>query len=166
MTQEQTLFSISNFDSLWVELRVFPSQQKDIRVGQPVFILVNDQSIETKVSHLLPSGTNTNYFVARAKLDGSSTDFFTGLMVEGQVVVSDVEAAVAVENIAIQSMGNQSGVFIKRGDEYVFTPLVLGRTDNLFTEVLSGLSSDAEYVTTNSYLIKADIEKSEAEHEH
>ena len=169
MTQEQVLFSISNFDSLWVELRVFPSQQKDIRVGQPVFILVNDQSIETietKISHLLPSGTNANYFVARAKLDGSSTDFFTGLMVEGQVVVNDVEAAVAVENIAIQSMENQPGVFIKNGDEYAFTPLVLGRTDNVFTEVLSGLDSNTEYVTTNSYLIKADIEKSEAEHEH
>ena len=169
MTQEQVLFSISNFDSLWVELRVFPSQQKDVRIGQPVFILVNDQSIETietKISHLLPSGTNANYFVARAKLDGSSTDLFTGLMVEGHVVVNDFEAAVAVENIAIQSMENQPGVFIKNGDEYAFTPLVLGRTDNVFTEVLSGLDSNTEYVTTNSYLIKADIEKSEAEHEH
>ena len=35
-----------------------------------------------------------------------------------------------------------------------------------FVEVLSGLDPGQEYVYKNSYLIKADIEKSEAEHVH
>ncbi|MDP2380154.1 MAG: heavy metal resistance protein CzcB, partial [Pseudohongiella sp.] len=39
-------------------------------------------------------------------------------------------------------------------------------TDGEFVEVLSGLSAGESYVVDNSYLIKADIEKSGAEHAH
>ncbi|MBD2860362.1 HlyD family secretion protein, partial [Spongiibacter sp. KMU-158] len=35
-----------------------------------------------------------------------------------------------------------------------------------FYEVVEGLEAGSDYVSQNSYLIKADIEKSEAEHEH
>ena len=46
---------------------------------------------------------------------------------------------------------------------YEFAPLVLGRSDKNYIEVIDGLSKDAEYVNKNSYLIKADILKSEVE---
>ena len=57
-------------------------------------------------------------------------------------------------------------MFVKHGEEYIFTPLILGRRDDSHYEVLDGLEAGDEYVSVNSYLIKADIEKSEAEHEH
>ena len=57
-------------------------------------------------------------------------------------------------------------MFIQRGELYEFHPLTLGRSDGRFTEVLDGLSYGDRYVVENSYLIKADIEKSGAEHEH
>jgi cobalt-zinc-cadmium efflux system membrane fusion protein len=44
--------------------------------------------------------------------------------------------------------------------------LDLGRMDSEHAEVLSGLDAGATYVTGNSYLIKADIEKSGASHDH
>jgi acetyl/propionyl-CoA carboxylase alpha subunit len=42
----------------------------------------------------------------------------------------------------------------------------LGRSDGRFTEVLAGLQAGDRYVVENSYLIKADIEKSGASHDH
>jgi len=54
-------------------------------------------------------------------------------------------------------------VFVKEGEAYEFAPLVLGKSDDNFIEVVSGLEHGAEYVSENSYLIKADILKSEAE---
>lgn len=65
-----------------------------------------------------------------------------------------------------KAWADSRGVFVKHDDEYTFTPLVLGRGDDHFYEVIDGLESSAEYVSQNSYLIKADIEKSEAEHDH
>jgi cobalt-zinc-cadmium efflux system membrane fusion protein len=44
--------------------------------------------------------------------------------------------------------------------------LTLGRRDTRFVEVLEGLAPGTVYVTENSYLIKADIEKAGASHDH
>jgi cobalt-zinc-cadmium efflux system membrane fusion protein len=52
---------------------------------------------------------------------------------------------------------------VKEGEEYEFTPLVLGRSDKYYIEVVDGLNKNSEYVNKNSYLIKADILKSEVE---
>ena len=40
------------------------------------------------------------------------------------------------------------------------------RSDGNLTEVLGGLQAGDRYVVENSYLIKADIEKSGASHDH
>ncbi len=71
----------------------------------------------------------------------------------------------AVKKSAIQILDNKSGVFVKNNSEYVFSPLQLGRSDMDYVEVIAGLKPGQLYVTTNSYLLKADIEKSEAEHD-
>jgi cobalt-zinc-cadmium efflux system membrane fusion protein len=42
----------------------------------------------------------------------------------------------------------------------------IGRRDSERVEILSGLSLGARIVTNNSFLIKADIEKSGAAHDH
>lgn len=166
ITQEQVLFSLSNFESLWAELRVFPSQKKSLTVGKTVYIIFDNERFETTISHLLPSGGDAPHLIARAKIASSESVFFPGMMVEGRVVISEFDAPIAVANNGLQTMGEQTGIFVKHDNEYTFTPLVIGRADDEFTEVLSGIESGAEYVTKNSYLIKADIEKSEAEHEH
>ena len=57
-------------------------------------------------------------------------------------------------------------VFIQVGDVYEIRPLELGQTDGEFTEVLAGLNAGDSYVVENSYLLKADLEKSGASHDH
>jgi cobalt-zinc-cadmium efflux system membrane fusion protein len=44
--------------------------------------------------------------------------------------------------------------------------LTLGARDGEFAEVLAGLAPGSSYVTAQSFLIKADIEKSGASHDH
>ena len=55
---------------------------------------------------------------------------------------------------------------IQVDDTYEIRPLELGRSDGNLTEVLGGLQAGDRYVVENSYLIKADIEKSGASHDH
>ena len=126
---------------------------------------MSETSIVAPIKHLVPA-LDKPYQLARVQFDNRSTGLTSGLMVEGDIVIGEFEVALAVEKAAIQSMGEQVGVFVKEGNEYSFTPLRLGRQDNQFAEVLSGLSINQVYVSENSYLIKADIEKSEAEHDH
>jgi membrane fusion protein, heavy metal efflux system len=44
--------------------------------------------------------------------------------------------------------------------------LELGRQDSDFTEVLGGLEPGTPYVTEQAFLIRADVEKSGASHDH
>jgi cobalt-zinc-cadmium efflux system membrane fusion protein len=165
VTQDQILFSIANFDTVWAELRVYPAQQSSVTEGQSVHVLTTNGNIESEVNHVVPS-MDSPYQLARVKLDNSKQSLSPGLMIEAQVEVGRFTVSLAVAKDAVQTLGGRQGVFVKQGNEYTFTPLVLGRQDDHFYEAIDGLKSGDEYVSENSYLIKADIEKSEAEHEH
>lgn len=165
VTQDQILFSIANFDTVWAELRVYPAQQSSVSEDQSVHVLTANGRVESKVKHVVPS-MDAPYQLARVKLDNSKHTLSPGLMVEAQLEIGRFPVSLAVAKDAVQNLGGRQGVFVKHGDEYTFIPLVLGRADDHFYEVIDGLEGSAEYVSQNSYLIKADIEKSEAEHDH
>ena len=165
VAQQQTLFSIADFGSLWVDFRLYPSQQVAVATGQNVVIMAADTEIKGVIAHIIPSLTQP-YQLARVKLDNRDGKLSSGQMIEGAVISGEFNVELAVKKSAIQILDNKSGVFVKNNSEYVFSPLQLGRSDMDYIEVIAGLKPGQWYVTTNSYLLKADIEKSEAEHAH
>lgn len=165
VTQDQVLFTIANFDTVWAELRVYPVQQASVSEGQSVHVLAANDRVESTVDHIVPS-MGAPYQVARVKLANNKRSLSPGLMIEARVEVGRFPVSLAIAKEGVQMLGGRQGVFVKEKNEYRFTPLVLGQSDDHFYEVISGLNAGTEYVSKNSYLIKADIEKSEAEHEH
>ena len=168
-TQNQVLFSIAELDSQWLELKVYPTQFGSIRAGQTARFSLNGQAFEAMISYLLPV-VDQPYQLARAKLDAMQ-DSFVGSYIQADVETAAFRAEVAVAKNAIQSMDGQSGIFVAAFENdnqlrFEFRPLELGRRDSQWVEVLHGLSPGTQYVANNSYLIKADAEKAEAEHVH
>ena len=72
----------------------------------------------------------------------------------------------AVKRSGLQSFRDFTVVYAKVGEEYEVRMLELGREAGPWVEVLGGLEPGTEYETENSYIIKADIEKSGASHDH
>jgi cobalt-zinc-cadmium efflux system membrane fusion protein len=72
----------------------------------------------------------------------------------------------AVAAGALQRHDGQDVVFAVEGDAYVVRPVVTGATGDGIVEIRSGLAPGARYVSGNSYVIKADLEKSGASHDH
>ena len=66
----------------------------------------------------------------------------------------------------MQTFRDWTVLFEQVADTYEVRPLTLGRQDDQNVEVLAGLKAGARYVTVNSYLIRADVEKSGASHDH
>ena len=67
------------------------------------------------------------------------------------------------------SFGELNGapvVFTRSGDTYTARRLHIGARDGDNAEVLDGVSAGEELVVAQSYLIKADLEKTSAAHEH
>lgn len=163
---DEPLFTVSNLDTLWAELRVFPGQRAQVAVGQTVRLHADGVDQTGTIRHLLPAPGNAPYTLARVEVDNSAGLLTPGLLVAGEIAVETVDVPVAVATRALQSMRDQTVVFVREGETYEIRPVTLGRSDGDTTEVLSGLNPGDHYVVDNSYLIKADIEKSGASHDH
>jgi len=66
----------------------------------------------------------------------------------------------------LQSFRDFTVVYARFQQTYEVRMLELGRRDGEFVEVLGGLDPGTTYVSENSFLVKADIEKSGASHDH
>lgn len=170
---EQPLFSITNLAKTWAELKIFPQQSPAVKTGQVVSVAAAGAEQTSIIEQIIPTDSGP-YLLARAPLtnvDHSNTSsntspWYPGQLVEAQIVVEEVDVPLVVNKHALQSFRDWTVVFIQIGENYEIRPLELGRSDKTHVEVLSGLNVGDRYVVENSYLIKADIEKSGASHDH
>ncbi len=99
-------------------------------------------------------------------LGNSDGSWVPGTYVTAQVQVAEHAVPIAVRRSALQSFRDFTVVYAQMGDEYEVRMLELGRQAGEWAEVLGGLEPGTRYVTENSYVLKADIEKSGASHDH
>lgn len=163
------LFTVSDLSQLWAELSVFPRDLARVRVGQEVRLTAVDgeRSGNGHVVRIAPAGGDPGSSLkVWASLAGSDGAWTPGLYISAEVLVGGVEVPLAVKTRGLQAFRDSTVVFTRVGETYEVRMLELGRSDGEYTEVLAGLKPGAPYVAENSYLIKADIEKSGASHEH
>ena len=84
----------------------------------------------------------------------------------GEAVVGAHSTPLAVRTQALQRFRDFTVVFARIENTYEVRMLELGRRSPEWTEVLGGLEPGEVYVSENAYLIRADIEKSGASHDH
>ncbi len=161
-----TLFTIVNNETLWAELKVFPGQRAQVKPGQSVHILHNDHTHESRITHVTSTVGGSPFVLARVVLSNEGGELSPGDLVTGRIDVETIEGSLVVDRRALQGFRDWTVAFIKVGDTYEIRPLELGVSDERYTQVLAGLDAGDHYVVQNSYLIKADIEKSGASHDH
>lgn len=167
--ENEPLLTVVDLSSVWVELAAFQHDMGRILPGQPVIVRDVDghQSAEGRVDNIAPVGSAASQsMTARVVLLNPDGRWRPGLFVTGEVTVSESEVPLAVRRAALQTFRDWTAVFEQVGDIYEVRPLTLGRNDSEWVEVLGGIAPGATYVATGSYLIKADIEKSGASHDH
>lgn len=168
-TGEEPIFVVADLNSLWAEFFVFAGDANQITQGQKVTVSTLDGKVtgESTITAVLPTADAASQtIVARSELDNSTGIWRAGMTVRVDVTLTEKEAALAVPTAAIQRLEGKPVVFVKEGAEYVATPVTLGSADRIQTEITSGLDAGAEVVSKNSFVVKADIGKASAEHEH
>ena len=164
-----SLLTLIDLGVVWVELAAFQHDLDRLRVGQDVVIRDADghRGASGKIVNLSAVGSPASQsMTARISLPNESGLWRPGLFVSGEVTVAESEVPLAVKRTALQPFRDWTVVYEKVGEVYEVRPLALGRTDAVWAEVLDGLEPGAEYVATNSFVVKADIEKSGASHDH
>ncbi len=168
-SEGSALFEIGDLSSLWVDLHIFGSDAQHIQPGVPVKVtrMSDNATIETVLERVLPgTATASQSTVARATIANADGLWRPGSAVKARITVEQQPAALVVPLSALQPFRDWDVVFIRVGDTYEARPVELGKRDATHVEILSGLRAGDAVVVEQSYLVKADIEKSGAAHDH
>jgi len=165
----EPLFEITDFSSVVAEVTVFPGDHARLARGQHVQVRATTAEVEGEgeITSLTPvHQTAIPTWVARVTLQNEDQRWSPGLFVTAAVTIRKTQVPISIPESALQTFRDWDVVFLNEGDTYQAQPVELGRQHGESVEVLSGLEPGDRYVVTNSYLIKADIEKSGASHDH
>lgn len=168
VSEGRELFVVADLGEVWADFQIYRDDFEQIQVGQKIRVdLGNGEDLLGTISYLSPvTDEVTQSKLVRAVLPNPNGQLKPGLFVSG--VLSSVLAQVplAVERDAVQTFRDWNVVYITDGHNFQAMPVELGRRDGKFVEILAGLEAGEQYVTKNSFILKADIEKSGASHDH
>jgi cobalt-zinc-cadmium efflux system membrane fusion protein len=175
------LFLIDRLDQLWLEF-VVPAQIADQmmqRFNQQASVSfstsANQQGFKAKLMTLTPSADiQTGRLVARALVDNSNMRLRPNMLVNVQVQqqAMDQAAQVLVKRTAVQQVEGRDVVFVaeknKEGAHFSPHPVTVGAesTDRQWIAITNGLKQGEAYVSEGSFILKSELEKGEAEHDH
>ncbi|MEZ4742303.1 MAG: efflux RND transporter periplasmic adaptor subunit [Bdellovibrionota bacterium] len=170
VADSKVIFSIANLESVWVDLSVPETDFSKITAGQKVIVQSweSNKTIESTINYVSPIiYKDSQTVLARTIIQNEDLSWRPGLFVTAKVITDNDPVEVAVNRDAIQILEGKKVVFVREDDElFEVRPVKLGRVGSKFVEILSGLSVGENYVSENSYILKADFLKSQAEHVH
>lgn len=167
-TSARTLLELTSQEVLVAELAVFPTDVPSIKKFAPVEININgfDHGLTSVVSGSKSTLRNDQARIFLAEVRNTDATLTEGMFVSADIEIATVDTPLAVKREGLQAFRDFTVVYAKFGEEYEVRMLELGMQAGEWVEVLGGIDPGTEYVTENSYIIKADIEKSGASHDH
>jgi cobalt-zinc-cadmium efflux system membrane fusion protein len=170
---DKTVFTVADLGTVWIDLSIFRRDFGSLAVGSAVEFHTGDghvsgqQHIQAKVDYISPFGSEgSQTMLARCVVPNPTGILRPGLYVDGEVVTGEIDAAVTVKNGALQEIDGNTVVVVAEGDAFEARVVEIGVKDNERVEVISGLRPGERYVAANSFVMKAELGKGEAEHEH
>jgi cobalt-zinc-cadmium efflux system membrane fusion protein len=167
--ENQWVYVVADLSEVWADFFVPIRERADIVAGQKILIssVTGNEMREGRIGYVAPyADERSQAQLIRAVVPNQNGEFLPGMFISGEIVVDESVSPVTVKKDAVQRLANWSVVFIRVGDVYQATPVRIGRTDGDWVEILEGMSEGNEYVVGNSFLMKADLLKSGASHEH
>ncbi len=168
-TGERALFTVADLSTVWVEVALFPRDRSRVQVGQSVRVRSGEtgEAADGKVVYVAPFGSASNQtLTARVLLDNADGRWAPGLYVTVDVTLAESAVPVAVRNEALQILDGRTVVFAEGPEGFQPLTVETGRSDSEATEIVKGLMPGDRYVVGNSFILKAELGKGEAEHEH
>ena len=167
--EDANVFTISDLSSVWAELAVPPRDLNRVRVGETVVVRAAafDAQASGKITYVGSLlGEQTRTAKARVALANPDRAWRPGLFVNVEVQAGQADVAVTVAADALQTVEDKPTLFVKTKGGFEVRHIVSGRSDGRVVEVLQGLKAGEQYAAAGSFVLKAELGKEGAEHEH
>jgi cobalt-zinc-cadmium efflux system membrane fusion protein len=168
-SESRVIYTVTDLSTVWADLYVSYDDFRLLRAGQIATVETREGKIraEGALLHLSAVGTETTQkLLARVEVPNPGGEWRPGLFVTGKIAVGEENVPVAVKATALQKFRDWDVVFLNDGATFQAVPLELGRRDAEWVEVLSGLEPGQRYAAEGSFIVKADVGKSGATHDH
>ncbi len=168
VSEQKPAFVVADLTSVWADFAISRRDLNRVKTGDIVVIDPEDGSghTEAKISYISPVGaSDTQSALARAVVANDGR-LRPGLFVTGNVVLAEKSIPLAIKLSALQSLDGRTVVFVRSGDKFEPREVELGKRDGERVEVLFGITEGEPYAAKNSFVVKAEIGKASAAHEH
>jgi len=167
LKDDAAVFQIADLSSVWVELQLPAAELGRLREGAEALVQAPGLQARARISHIgTLLGEQSRSARARLVLPNPKLQWRPGMPVDVRVLGEAHPVALAVPQDAIQTVNEQTVVFVRDGQRFEPRPVRIGHSDGQWVEVLSGLKPGEQVAGRNSYVVKAEQGKSEAEHDH
>lgn len=166
---ETNVFTLSDLSTVWAEFSIAPKDLAHVRVGERASIAsaAQDGAVQGTVSYVgALLGQQTRTATARVTLRNPSLAWRPGLFVTVSVAGPEVALPIAVEAEAVQTEGDHATVFVAVPGGFVARSVRTGRRIGDHVEIVQGLAPGETYAATNTFVLKAERGKADAEHTH
>lgn len=164
---DKEVFVVADLDTVWIELGIYPKDLEKVKIGSTINInlIGHEQPMaEAVVTQLSPTiDENTRTASAIAVLPNISRKWFPGSYVNAHIVVEERKVPIAVLKSAVHDIDGDCCLFIPHEKGFEKRTVDTGKTDGQYVEILSGLEQGMPYAATQTYILKADLGKSEVE---
>lgn len=166
---DASIFTVSDLRTVWAEFAVAPQDLAVVRVGQKVVVSSSafPEQVQGTVSYVgALLGEQTRTARARVTLANPQGAWRPGLFVTVRALGAPQPADVVVPASAIQNIDGRDVVFKATKGGFEPVPVQAGRGDGQRVEVLRGVQAGDGVATANAYILKSELGKASAEHEH
>ena len=161
------LFRIANLSTVSVSMSLLPADAGRVNPGGRVEVTAPGRRQEARVTFVSPVLDETTRLVpVIATLANAGGTWRVGETVSASVIVpASGDRTVAVPSASVQMIEDRPHVFVRTATGFKAVPVTLGRRNGGQVIVTAGLTGGERIASTNSFTLKAELGKGEAEHE-
>ncbi len=164
----ESVYTIADLGTVWLNISVYTDYAGQIREGQRVVVHAGDRKADgvvDYVSAVVSEGTRT--LSARVVVENDDRAWKPGEFVTARVETGVVRVSRAVPIEAVQTYEGRDVVFVQDEDGIEPVPVRIGLRNDVAVELLGdAIALGTPIVVKNSFLMKAELGKSAAGHEH
>ncbi len=164
---EQVIYDIADTSVVWVDAAVPENDGSMLSDGQDVSIIQDGQLFKGKMIFVSPViDPSTRSIKAIAEIQNEQLLLRPGSFVTLNIATDKSGEGIVVPQSALQSVEGKTVVFVQGEHGFSMREVQKGQDSGDLVEILFGLKSGEVIATTNSFVLKAELGKSEAGHEH
>ena len=167
--QEKEIYVIADLSTVWIDLAIPTVDLAQIKEGQPISISAGSdgKALAGKIVFISPMlNPETRSARVIAAVDNKDLTWRPGSYVTAQVTTEEQPVDLRVPRKALQTIAGEQVVFVRTPEGFEKREVVLGKGDDQAVEIVFGLDPGETIAVGNSFVLKAELGKAEAEHAH